>query len=139
MKFCKSKEEWFLTQWTKITEKAVCRSVFLTIWDGFFGDFVHWVRVRYPCIPGSIRCLPFIVKTQKWCKYISQHLKRGDSDLSLKFTCFEIKGSWVRHYCLIIYLSILFCWIATCYPTQARKPNRKHKWKKRLWIQSSTR
>jgi len=61
--------------------------------DGFFGDFVHWVRVRYPCIPGSIRCLPFIVKTQKWCKYISQHLKRGDSDLSLKFTCFEIKGS----------------------------------------------
>jgi len=41
----------------KIAEKAVCRSVFLTIWqqkyaptDCFFGDFAHWdpnIKIMY--------------------------------------------------------------------------------------------
>jgi len=34
---------------SKITEKAVCRSVFFTICtpsDCFFGDFAHWAGIR---------------------------------------------------------------------------------------------
>jgi len=36
------------SQCSKIAEKAVCRSVFLTIWHSFrlfFGDVSHWVNI----------------------------------------------------------------------------------------------